>query len=159
VDRTAPEEVLRWVRSQPRDVREGVIAGLEAWMLHRRHSGAKAKEWQRLLQLANQLDANELRREGRGLMGTGQLQQQRRVGELAKVLLPWSALRGPMAGDGQHRLKRLTRAVDPAQEPVLSVVSLARALVESGDAAGAERLLRLAVAGRPNEVVLLGELG
>src|SRR5262249_3496550 len=80
VDRTAPEEVLRWVRSQPRDVREGVIAGLEAWMLHRRHSGAKAKEWQRLLQLANQLDANELRREVRGLLGSGQLQRERLVG-------------------------------------------------------------------------------
>src|SRR5262249_45523559 len=69
LDRAAPEEVLQRLASQPRSVQEGVVAGLEAWMLHRRHRGARAEQWQRLLRLANQLDANDLRREVRPPLG------------------------------------------------------------------------------------------
>jgi tetratricopeptide (TPR) repeat protein len=49
--------------------------------------------------------------------------------------------------------------MDPAREPVLSVVLLARACSGVGDVAGAEGVLRQALAARPNEVVLLNELG
>src|SRR5205823_6035662 len=49
IDRTPSEEILQAVRSQPKDVREGVVAGLEVWMVHRRQSGAKTEAWQRLL--------------------------------------------------------------------------------------------------------------
>jgi superkiller protein 3 len=159
VDQASSEEVLRQLRLQPHPVREGVIAGLEAWMLHRRQSKAKVEQWQRLLRLANQLDANQSRREVRGMLSSGQLQRELLVSELSKVLLPWSALRSPKAGEGQQRLERLVKAVDPAQEPVLSVLALARALGEAGDIAQAERLLRLVLAARPDQVVLLGALG
>src|SRR5262249_20173379 len=64
-----------------------------------------------------------------------------------------------MAGDGQQRLERLAKTVDPAREPVLSVLSLARALGEAGHTAEAERLLRLALAARPDQVVVVGGLG
>jgi serine/threonine-protein kinase len=159
LDRAAPEEVHKRLASQPRSVQEGVVAGLEAWMLHRRQRGATAEQWQRLLQLANQLDENEMRREVRALLGSGQLQREHMVGELSKVLLPWSALRGPMVAEGQQRLVQLAQAVNPAREPVLSVLSLAQALSEAGDTAWAERLLKLALAARPDQVIVLGALG
>src|SRR5262249_5168405 len=151
--------VLQRLASQPRSVQQGVVAGLEAWMLHRRQQGARAEQWQRLLRLANQLDANDLRREVRAPLGSGPLQRQHICGGPSKVLLPWSALRGPMAAEGQQRLARLAKAVNPAREPVLSVLSLAQALSEAGDPARAERLLKLALAAQPNEVVLLEALG
>src|SRR5262249_21196804 len=61
--------------------------------------------------------------------------------------------------EGQQRLARLAKAVNPAREPVLSVLSLAQALSEAGDTTRAERLLKLALAAHPNEVVLLEALG
>jgi tetratricopeptide (TPR) repeat protein len=49
--------------------------------------------------------------------------------------------------------------MSPAREPVLSVVLLARACFSVGDVAGAEEVLRQALAARPDEVVLLSALG
>src|SRR5262249_15136432 len=105
------------------------------------------------------LDDNELRREVRGLLSSGQLRREILVGELSKVLLPWSALGGLKAGEGQQRLSQLAQAVDPARTPVLSVLSLARALLQAGDVPGTERLLRAVLAERPDQVAALTVLG
>src|SRR5262249_49269417 len=51
------------------------------------------------------------------------------------------------------------QAVDPARTPVLSVLSLARALLQAGDVPGTERLLRAVLAERPDQVALLTALG
>jgi tetratricopeptide (TPR) repeat protein len=56
-------------------------------------------------------------------------------------------------------LRELRGQVDPATEPVLSVILLARACREAGDAAGAEEVLRRAVVAQPGQVVLLSALG
>jgi Flp pilus assembly protein TadD len=53
----------------------------------------------------------------------------------------------------------LTERIDPAVEPVLGLVTLTRALREAGEEAVAERLLRMAVTARPQEVVLYHTLG
>ena len=49
--------------------------------------------------------------------------------------------------------------VDLSNEPVLTVVLLAKASRGVGDTAGAEQVLRQALATRPEQVVLLQELG
>src|SRR5262249_55229189 len=143
------------LKAQPPSVVEEVVAGLEAWMLQRRQQKGNAEKWQRLLRLANQLDANERRREIRGLLGSEQLQREWVIGELSKGLLPWSALWGPVTGKARQQLAHRSAAVNPRREPVLGLVSLARALKEAGNAGEAERVLRLSLAARPDQVVLL----
>src|SRR5262249_30755943 len=58
IDRTPLEEVSKRLRSQPPPLVQEVVAGLDAWMLQRRQQKGKAGDWQRLLRLANALDAN-----------------------------------------------------------------------------------------------------
>src|SRR5206468_1263941 len=114
-------EVLKRLQAQPPPVVEEVAAGLEAWMLERRQQRDKVADWQRLLRLADQVDASERRREVRRLLAGDQLQRERIVGELSKVLLPWSALSGPVIGAGGRRLARQAAGLDSRQEPVLGV--------------------------------------
>jgi hypothetical protein len=56
-------------------------------------------------------------------------------------------------------LRRLAEEVDPAAEPVLGLLTLARALQAAGDDGRAELLLRRGVHARPQEVVLVNALG
>src|SRR5262249_45596963 len=93
------------------------------------------------------------------LLGSDQLQREWVIGELSKGLLPWSALWGPVTGKARQQLAHRSAAVNPRREPVLGLVSLARALKEAGNAGEAERVLRLSLAARPDQVVLLEALG
>ena len=56
-------------------------------------------------------------------------------------------------------MRRLAEEVDPAAEPVLGLLTLARALQAAGDDGRAELLLRRGVHARPQEVVLVNALG
>jgi tetratricopeptide (TPR) repeat protein len=73
--------------------------------------------------------------------------------------MPYASLTGLVPGPDSNRLRRLAAATNPATEPVLGVLTLARALEEAGDADRAERLLQAAVQARPREVVLYHALG
>src|SRR5262249_55008436 len=89
----------------------------------------------------------------------GALQQERDAARAARALAPWLAAPELFAGPGTRRLRELAEQIDPAKEPVLGVLALARALEAAGDAQGAEGVLRDALAARPAEVVLLDALG
>ena len=56
-------------------------------------------------------------------------------------------------GDQWQRLRQLRSQLDPRKEPVLTVVLLAQASQAVGDTAEAEKVLRSALATRPNQVV------
>ena len=68
------------------------------------------------------------------------------------------ALEG-LARDRHAHLLELRSPEKLANEPVLTVVLLARTYWAFGDRAGAEQVLRQAVAMRPDEVLLLNDLG
>jgi hypothetical protein len=56
-------------------------------------------------------------------------------------------------------LRQLRERMDVSAEPVLTVLLVAQASSGVGDVAGAEAVLRQALAGRPDEVALLDALG
>jgi len=62
-------------------------------------------------------------------------------------------------GDDHARLRQVAATTDPAGEPVLGLLTLARALREAEYDALAEGLLRAALRARPREVVLYDALG
>jgi serine/threonine-protein kinase len=157
IERDPVEVVAARLGGQPRQVVEQMVAVLEAWMLGRRYSDRAGSE--RLLRLANLLDDDRGRREVRGLLVGNRLTGERAIAALTPVLLPWSVLGEPYRGPARRRLEERADKLDTAKEPVLGVVSLARALGRAGAAPEAERLLRRVLAARPGEVVLLTELG
>src|SRR5262249_23612422 len=61
-------------------------------------------------------------------------------------------------GEDRNRLQRLTHDVGAEVMPPLTTLLLARALRFAGDDAGAERLLRAAIRGRPGEGIYYGAL-
>src|SRR5262249_56732720 len=87
------------------------------------------------------------------------LQRERLLREVAGALMPSSSLAGPVPGSAWHRLRGLARNVNLRNESLLVIHQLALALRQIGDRAEAERLLRSAVAARPDEPILLGALG
>src|SRR5262249_61920710 len=87
------------------------------------------------------------------------LQQEGEVGRAGRALVPWLAASELFLGPDTRRLRELAGQIDPANEPVLGVLALARALEAAGDAQGAEGVFRAALAARPGEVVLLDALG
>src|SRR5262249_48936334 len=58
-----------------------------------------------------------------------------------------------------RELRKIRGEINPASEPVMTVLLLARACVAVGDDAAAEQVLRQAAATRPDQVVLLNALG
>src|SRR5262249_61585217 len=80
------------------------------------------------------------------------------AGAGAGPALPWAALAG-LARDRHAHLLELRGPESLANEPVLTVVLLARTSWAFGDRAGAEQVLRQAVAVRQDDVLLLGDLG
>ena len=66
---------------------------------------------------------------------------------------------GVIAGQNRVRLRWLAEKIDPAVAPVLSLLTVTRALWEADEKALAERLLRAALTARPREVVLYHKLG
>jgi tetratricopeptide (TPR) repeat protein len=136
MDEGTAQHVIAQLGPQPGPVVQEVVAGLDQWSQVRRRAQRPEAEWRRLSMVAEQLDGDPGHREVRRLWRSKQAQAQ-------------------VAG----RLREFAAALDPANEPVLGVVTLARALDAAGDTPGAERLYRAALAARPGEVVLLYALG
>jgi serine/threonine-protein kinase len=157
IERIPLEEFIAKLEGQP-PVLQAIAAALEVWLLERKKLHPEA-EWQHLLRLVDQLDDGQRRRELRQLTLSGRLRAERIAGELAKATLPWGALCDPAAGGSRKRLKELVATVHPDTESVLVVLSLVRALDESGESWEAERLLLSSLAARPDDLVLLEALG
>ncbi|MFO0798580.1 MAG: tetratricopeptide repeat protein [Gemmataceae bacterium] len=136
-------------RSEPRVVQDGVVAALDRWALVRRLNGDTVR-WQTLAKLADDLDPDEDRRQLRSLVLASGWRSDR-----ASV---WQRAAGLERGDVLARLEQLRARVGPAQ-PTLTVLLLAWASGRAGDPAGAERVLRQALAVRPDDVVLMNALG
>jgi tetratricopeptide (TPR) repeat protein len=159
VEREPVEQVVARLSAQPGPVVQEVVAGLDEWALVRRQAKRPEGEWRRLSVVAEQLDGDPRRRELRRLRESGALQQERAALLTVQALAPRLAVVPVLLGLRMHQLRELARQMDPAKEPVLGVVTLARALNLAGDAHGAEGVYRSALASRPGEVVLLDGLG
>jgi tetratricopeptide (TPR) repeat protein len=158
IDRTAEAEVIARLGAEPQPVIEEVLASLDAWMMDRRRKKQPEAQWRRLVRIAEQLDHNSRRQQLRALLAGNWQPPLGIVAALTGMSPPWSVLWELEHGDRCRRLGELRAQMNPAREPVLSVVLLARVCWAEGDAAGAERVLRQAVAARPSEVVLLDVL-
>jgi predicted Zn-dependent protease len=147
INTAADAAVVARLREQPEPVVQELIGGLDAWMLHRRGQRSPRSDWRRLYRLVEQLDQSAQRRKLRSLL----------VEESAGRVEIVAGL--PARVHTLRRLQTVRSEMHPARDPVLTIVLLAQASNEAGDAAGAERLLREAIAARPDQVVLLNELG
>jgi serine/threonine-protein kinase len=133
VDVMSETEAVARFREQPEAVRQEVVAGLDAWMLERQRLKRPLASWRRLYGVAEHLDPSDLRRRMRAVL----------VGEQL------------LTEDDAEALDRVNVPTDP----VPTVVLLAEARASWGDAAAAERVLRQAVAARPDQAMLLDRLG
>jgi tetratricopeptide (TPR) repeat protein len=159
VDRAPEAEVVARLREQPQVVVQEIIAGLHGWLLERLAQKRPAAEWRRLLRVVEQLDRSAWHRELRSLLIGPRSRRAESAGGLFAAAPPWLGLWELGPGRDWRRLQELRGRVDLATEPVLTVALLAQASEALGDAAGAEEVLRLALAPRPDEVVLLDVLG
>jgi tetratricopeptide (TPR) repeat protein/tRNA A-37 threonylcarbamoyl transferase component Bud32 len=162
VDRAPEGEVVSRLLRAPPVVIQEVLAGLDGWMLERRQQKRPEPEWLRLRRLADRVDEDQRSRQLRALL-CGESEPDARgvaglVGAQGGPAGPWAAL-GLRARDQRWRLTDLRAGGRGKREPVLSVLLLARASQEVGDVAGAEQVLRQALAGRPDQVVLHDALG
>jgi tetratricopeptide (TPR) repeat protein len=159
VDKQAESEVAACLRQEPEIVAQGVIAGLDAWMLDRRMEKRSEVQWRRLLALVERLDTSEPRRQLRALLiGETPPSAASVVGLLAGPP-PWPALWELTRGKNWRRLRQSHSRMNPADEPVLMVLLLAQASSAVGDLAAAEEVLHRALARWPDEVALLDALG
>jgi tetratricopeptide (TPR) repeat protein len=154
---TEAEAVAR-LREEPEVVVQELIAALDTWMLALRRRNRPAKRWRRLFRLAQTLDESVQRRQLRSVLA-GQTIRLEVVVDLLGATPPWPALGALARGDNWLVLQEVRGRVNPATESALTVVLLAQALANEGDAAGAEQVLHEALARRPGEVVLLDALG
>jgi tetratricopeptide (TPR) repeat protein len=156
---TPDARVAERFQREPLVVVQELIAALDGWMLVRRREKFLEQEWRRLGRLANSLDQDEQRRRLRTLLIDRPPQRAEDVAGLLAARPPWPALWELIRGNPWRRLRVVSGRVNPAKEAALTVVLLAQASSLAGDAAGAEELVRQALAARPNQVVLLNELG
>jgi tetratricopeptide (TPR) repeat protein len=154
INQTDEAEVVARLGAEPRLVVEEVLAGLDSWILELRKKQPEAK-WRRLVRVADALDRNSQRRELRALLVSEWQPSVGIVVGLTSVSLPWTTLWELEYGERWQRLAQLHKNLNPAREPVLSMLLLARLSRQAGDAAGAERVLRQAWTAHPNEVVVL----
>jgi tetratricopeptide (TPR) repeat protein len=161
VEATPAAEAAARLKERPGAVVTEVTAALDEWAAERRRQGRPAAEWRRLAELAQALDddPDSKRRELRGLLARGSLTRERGLSALAAALRPVPVPYDVGWGEDRSRLRQLAEEADPVGEPVLGLLTLARALQEAGEDALAERLLRAAVRARPREVVLHDLLG
>jgi Flp pilus assembly protein TadD len=159
LDRANEAEIVARLRGEPEAVQEAAIGGLDAWMLSRRRQKRPEAEWRRLYRMAEQVDGDEVRRQLRTLLIGDMPPRAESVTGLVGGWPPWPALWELARGEKWRRLRALQQQTDPATAPVLTVILLALASEQVGDATGAERLLRRAAAARPDAVVLLDTLG
>jgi Flp pilus assembly protein TadD len=156
VDATPTAEAADCLKGRPAPVVTEVVAALDEWASERQREQKPRNEWQRIADLAATLDDDPGAERGelRAIMARGNLPVERAVGELSHLLLPLSVLADQAPGEDRNRLRRLAERTDAATAPVLSLLTLARALQVAGDDTRAERLLQTAVHARPQEVVL-----
>jgi tetratricopeptide (TPR) repeat protein len=159
VDGTPEDQVVARLSAEPDVVVQELIAALDAWMLERRRQQRPEADWRRLLRVADQLDRSERRRRLRQFLVSGSPPRPESVAGLAGAGSPWAALWELGRGSGWRELRALQGEINPASQPVMTVLLLARASAAVGDAAGAEQVLRQAAAARPDQVVLLDALG
>jgi tetratricopeptide (TPR) repeat protein len=161
VDSAPEEDVVARLLAEPAAVREEVVAGLDGWMHERRRDRQPEAKWRRLRRVADRVDEGQASRRLRALLagegGPAALGVAALVGALGGPA-PWAAP-SDRERDARWRVVGLRARVRPEREPVLTVLLLARASQEVGDVAGAEAVLRQALAARPNQVVLLDALG
>jgi tetratricopeptide (TPR) repeat protein len=108
--------------------------------------------------VSDRLDRSEARRQLRALLAGEARPRAGVVAGLVGAGSPWPPAWELARGKDWRRLQGLRRQMDLGREPVLTVVLLAQACAATGDAAGAEQVLRQALATQPREVVLLKEL-
>jgi serine/threonine-protein kinase len=161
VDNTSPTEAAALLKARPAVVVLEVIAALDEWASERRRQGKAKADAQRLSDLAAILDEepDSKRRELREIMARGQLPVERALGVLSAALRPVPIPVEVPLGQDRLRLRQLAAQTDPASEPILSLLTLVRALLAAGEEKRAEQLLRAAIIVRPQEVVLHHMLG
>jgi serine/threonine-protein kinase len=169
VDAAPAAEAVTRLRARPGPVLTEMIAALDEWAAERRRQRRPEAEWRRVAELAQALDDDpgskrredpgSKRRELRELLARGTLERDRGVSALAAALRPVPVPYDVGWGEGRSRLRRLAEETDPAAEPVLGLLTLAKSLRRAGEDGSAERVLRAAVRARPREVVLHYALG
>ncbi len=159
VDGTPEDEVVARLGAEPDVVVQELIAALDDWMLERRRQKRPEVEWRRLHRVADHLDHSERHRRLRQLLVSGSPPRPESVARLAGAGSPWTALWELTRGTSWRELRAIQGEINPASEPVMTVVLLARACAAVGDVAGAEQVLRQAAVARPDQVVLLDALG
>jgi serine/threonine-protein kinase len=161
VDALSTQEAAARLRGRPPAVRTEVIAALDEWASERRQQRMPQARWRRVADLAIALDdsPNSRQDELRQLLARGTLQRERALGLLALALRPVPVPFDARLGRDRQRLRRLVEGTDVVTEPVLGLLTLARALLAAGDDLLAERLLEAAVQARPHEVTLHQALG
>jgi serine/threonine-protein kinase len=159
VDEQAESEVAARLQEEPEAVLQGVIAGLDIWMLERRRQKRPEAEWRRLLALVDRVDASEPRRQLRALLIGDAPPSAASVAGLLAGQSPWLASWELVRGNDWRRLLRLRGQISAADESVLTELLMAEASSDVGDVTGGEEVLRLALARRPDEVALLDGLG
>jgi serine/threonine-protein kinase len=168
VDALPADMAAARLKERPPAVVTEVIAALDEWASERRQDRALMRKdpaewrrrWERVADLAATLDdTGPGRRELRDLLRGGGLGRERGLRMLALALRPVPVPFDAAPAEERDRLRRLAENVDVTREPVLGLLTLARALRAAGDDALAEGLLKKGVRARPQEVVLYAALG
>jgi tetratricopeptide (TPR) repeat protein/tRNA A-37 threonylcarbamoyl transferase component Bud32 len=160
LDVDAVAETAARLKARPAVVVTEVIAALDEWASQRRVD-KKPEAARRVAELAAALDAEpgSLRRELREILERDRLLVERALGVLSAALRPVPVPAIVPWGRDRTRLRQLADRMDPAAEPMLGLLTLARALGVAGEEELAERLLRDAVQAHRREVVLYHTLG
>jgi superkiller protein 3 len=161
VDAVPTHEAAARLKQRPKAVVTEVIAGLDEWASQRRMDRKPEIEWRRLAALAAALedDPGSKRRELREILARGRLPMERSLTVLSRMLRPVPLSVELPLGQDRLRLRELAEQTDPAAEPVLGLLTLARALRVAGEEVRAEQLLRAATQARPQNVILYHTLG
>jgi serine/threonine-protein kinase len=154
-------EAAALLKTRPAVVVTAVIAALDEWASERRRQHKPNVSWRHLTNLAERLDDNpgSQRRELREILARDQLPLERALSVLSAALRPVPVPVDVPLGRDQFRLRQLAEQMDPATEPTLGLLTLARALDVAGEKSRGEHLLRAAIVARPKEVVLHYTLG
>jgi tetratricopeptide (TPR) repeat protein/tRNA A-37 threonylcarbamoyl transferase component Bud32 len=155
-----PASAAARLKGRPPGVVAEIIASLDEWAAEQRQRGRPRGEWQRLVDLAAALDAPATKHAAlRALLARDDLGWERVLGALSMALRPVPVPFDAGLGKDRSRLRQLAEQANPAREPTLGLLTLARGLLAAGDDARAEHLLRAATRARPQEVVLYYSLG
>jgi tetratricopeptide (TPR) repeat protein len=159
VDTAEENEIAERLLRQPALVVQEVIAAFDSWMVDRWQRNRPEAEWSRLRRVADRLDSSDQRRRLRAILVGGSLPRAETAAGPVTVEPPGIAPAELQRASARRQLREVGQHLDPAKEPVLTVVLLAQASAAAGDSAGAERVLRQAAAVRPDHVVLLNAMG